>query len=162
MARPIDVAPNSPRELVMARIIEAPRTVVYRCWTDPELLMQWFAPKPWQVTDAKLDVRPGGLNSFMMVGPDGQAFPNAGVYLDVVPNERVVITDAFSSAWVPSDKPFMVAEMTFEDHSGGTLYVARARHWSDEDLKAHEEMGFHTGWGQCADQLEALARTIGA
>ena len=95
-----------------------------------------------------------------MQGPEGQEVPNYGVFLEVVPNEKLVFTDAFVRAWEPSEKPFMVATVTFADEAGKTRYVATARHWSVEDRKAHEAMGFHEGWGKTADQLEALARTI--
>jgi uncharacterized protein YndB with AHSA1/START domain len=73
-----------------------------------------------------------------------------------------VFTDAFVGDWVPGKgKPFMVGDIRFTDApGGGTLYRAMARHWSAEDLKAHEQMGFHDGWGKAADQLEALARTL--
>src|SRR5260370_40326694 len=57
-------------------------------------------------------------------------------------------------------KPFMTAIITFEDEAGQTRYTATVRHWSAEDKKAHEAMGFHSGWGQCTDQLAALAKEI--
>ena len=148
-------------ELVLERTLDAPRDKVWRCWTEPQLLQQWFAPTPWTVSDATLDVRPGGVTAFTMRGPEGQAFPNAGVYLDVVPGERIVTTDAYTRAWEPSERPFMTATVTFEDAPGGkTRYRAVASHWNAEDKAAHEAMGFHEGWGQCADQLEALAKTL--
>jgi len=161
MAMAPQPSPIADRELVLTRILAAPRAALYRCWTEPELLKQWFCPPPWRVSDAVLDVRPGGANLITMRGPNGEVAPNAGVYLDVIPNEKVVFTDAFTADWQPSGKPFMVATITFQDHdSGGTLYTATARHWSAEDCKAHADMGFHTGWGIAADQLEALAKTL--
>jgi uncharacterized protein YndB with AHSA1/START domain len=79
----------------------------------------------------------------------------------VVPNRKIVFTDAFTSAWQPSDKPFMVATVTFEDIGGGkTRYTAVARHWTVADREAHEKMGFHEGWGIAASQLEALAKKL--
>ena len=65
-----------------------------------------------------------------------------------------------SSAWEPSEKPFMTVIITFADEAGGTRYTARARHWSVADREAHEKMGFHEGWGIAADQLAALAATL--
>ncbi len=97
----------------------------------------------------------------VMRSPDGQEMPNRGVYLEVVPNERLVFTDAYTKAWEPSQKPFMTAILTFEDAGNGkTKYTAVIRHWTLADCQAHEKMGFHQGWGQCADQLEALAATL--
>ena len=155
-----DAKPRNDRELVLTRHIDAPREKLFRAWTEPELLKQWFAPLPWTTPRAELDPRPGGSILFVMRGPDGNEFPNPGVYLDVVRNERIVFTDAFVSAWQPSEKPFMTAVITFEDEDGGTRYTARAMHWSVADREAHEKMGFHEGWGQCADQLAALAARI--
>lgn len=148
-------------DLVLERIIDAPREKLYRAWTDPRILTEWFAPKPWTLSDVKLDVRAGGSNSFIMHGPNGEVFPSAGVYLEVVPNEKIVLTDAYTMAWVPSAKPFFTAIVTFEDIGGGkTKYRAVASHWTAEDKETHEKMGFHEGWGQCASQLEALAKTL--
>ncbi len=80
----------SARELVLTRLIDAPRENVFRAWTDPELLKQWFAPLPFTTPVAELDVRPGGANLIVMRAPDGSEFPNRGVYLEVIPNERLV------------------------------------------------------------------------
>jgi uncharacterized protein YndB with AHSA1/START domain len=147
------------RDLVLTRLIDAPRQALYRAWTEPQLLKQWFAPAPYTTPVAELDVRPGGANLVVMRGPGGD-MPNAGVYLEVVPNERIVFTNAYTKAWEPSDKPFMTVILTFEDEAGQTRYTALVRHWSVADREAHEQMGFHQGWGVCADQLEALAKTI--
>jgi uncharacterized protein YndB with AHSA1/START domain len=144
------------RDLVLTRLIDAPRAKLFDAWTKPELLKQWFAPLPYTTPFAEMDVRAGGANSITMRGPDGVDMPNHGVYLEVVPNERLVFTDAFVDAWTPAEKPFMTVILTFEDEAGKTRYTARVRHWTVEDREAHEKMGFHAGWGQCADQLEAL------
>lgn len=148
------------RDLVLTRLIDAPREKLYRAWTEPELLKQWFAPAPYTTPVAELDVRPGGSNVIVMRGPGGPDMPNAGVYLEVVPNERIVFTDAFTKAWEPSAKPFMTVILTFEDEGGKTRYTALVRHWTVADREAHEQMGFHVGWGMCADQLEALVKSL--
>ncbi|NRP86349.1 hypothetical protein GFPCMMHI_02253 [Ensifer adhaerens] len=148
-------------ELSLTRIIDAPREKIFRCWTEAELLKQWFAPLPWTTSAAALDVRAGGSNSITMRSPEGEDYPNSGIYLEVVSNERLVFTDAFTSAWVPSAKPFMVGTIQLDDLGGGkTRYTATVLHWSAEDRDAYEKMGFHAGWGQCADQLAALAVKI--
>jgi len=153
--------PTDERELVLAMTLDAPRASVWRCWTEPDLLKQWFCPKPWTVPDAEIDVRPGGIFRTVMRGPEGQEMDHPGIYLDVVPGKKLVFTDAYQPEWIPSAKPFMTAIIAFEDEEGGrTRYTARARHWSAADKETHEKMGFHEGWGQCARQLEALARTL--
>lgn len=152
---------NTTHELVLDRILDASPGSLWRCWVEPGLLEQWFCPKPWYVTDAVLDLRPGGVFSTVMHGPEGEEFPNTGVVLEVVEGRKLVFTDAFTPGWLPSGRPFMVAEVTFEDAGEGrTRYIARARHWSAETLKEHEAMGFHEGWGKAADQLEELAQSL--
>ncbi|MDQ1185805.1 SRPBCC family protein [Agrobacterium larrymoorei] len=148
-------------ELILMREIDAPPEKIFRAWTDPELLKQWFCPKPWGVSHAELDVRAGGSSIIVMKGPNGEEVENRGVYLEVVPNKKIVFTDAFKSAWVPSDKPFMTGIVLLEPFGDGrTKYTAMARHWTEEDKQTHEAMGFHEGWGAAADQLEALVATI--
>jgi uncharacterized protein YndB with AHSA1/START domain len=157
-----EAAPSvADRELVLSRLIDAPRETLYRCWTEPELLKQWFAPAPVATPVAELDVRPGGANLIVMRMPDGQEMPNRGVYLEVVPNQKLVFTDAYVKAWEPSADPFMTVILTFEDAGAGqTRYTARVRHFTVEGRERHEQMGFHQGWGLCADQLAALAKRI--
>ena len=99
-----ETAPATDRELVLTRIIDAPREKLFRAWTDPELLKQWFAPLPYTTPVAELDMRPGGANLVVMRSPDGRA-AEPGVYLEVVENERLVFTDAYTKAWEPSQKP---------------------------------------------------------
>ena len=147
---------NSNKELSLTRLIKAPREKVYAAWTQPELMKQWFAPLPFTTPIVELDLRVGGANKIVMQDVDGNQYPNHGVYLELVPNEKIVCTDAYTSAWVPSEKPFMTMILTFEDEGGDTRYTARVVHWSEADREAHEQMGFHEGWGKCADQLAAL------
>lgn len=153
-----DTAGN--HDLVLTRVLKAPRAAVWRCWTDPALMVKWFTPPPWKTVHAETDLRAGGASLIVMQGPDGTQMPNRGVYLEVVPERRLVFTDAYVSAWEPSGKPFMTGILTFEDAEGGTLYTAVVRHWSEEDRAAHEAMGFHEGWGIATSQLEALASTL--
>lgn len=155
------VPDDDANDLVLVREIAAPREALYRCWTEPGLMTRWFTPPPWTTTHAETDVRPGGASLVVLRGPDGTEMPNRGVYLEVVPNERLVFTDAYVSAWQPSEKPFMTVILTFEDLGGGrTLYTARARHWTKSDRDAHEAMGFHDGWGTATDQLAELAARL--
>ncbi|MBP2316189.1 SRPBCC family protein [Azospirillum soli] len=148
-------------DLVLTRTLDVPRDKLWRCWVEPELLKQWFCPKPWYVSEARIDLRPGGEFFTLMNGPDGEQFGEAGVFLEVVEKERLVFTDAFRPGWRPSSRAFMAAEVLFEDAGAGqTRYTARAMHWSVEARKEHEAMGFHEGWGKATDQLLALARTL--
>ena len=161
MSGPAEAAPADDRELVLSRRIAAPRAAVWRCWTDPALLVKWFTPAPWETIAAEVDLRPGGRCSTTMRSPEGQEFPNEGVYLEVAPERRLVFTDAYRAGWRPAEKPFFTGIIELDDDgAGGTAYVARARHWTVEDRARHEQMGFHPGWNAAADQLEALARDL--
>ena len=160
MATADNVATTPDRDLILTRIIDAPPAKVFRAWTEPELLKQWFAPLPWTTPVAETDVRPGGSSLVVMRGPDGNEFPNRGVYLEVVKNQRLVFTDAYTKAWEPSEKPFMTVILTFENDGGKTRYTALVRHWTVADREAHEKMGFHQGWGMCTDQLAALVAKL--
>jgi uncharacterized protein YndB with AHSA1/START domain len=148
-------------DLVLVRELAAPRAVIWRCWTEPEHLMQWFVPKPHKVTACHLDVRVGGAcNTTFDV--EGAVMENKGVYLEVVPEEKLVFTDTYTEGWKPAAEPFMTAIVTFEDLGGGrTRYTAVARHRNAESARQHRDMGFHDGWGTVATQLEAYAQGMG-
>ncbi len=148
------------RMLTLDRHLAAPPAAVWRCWSEPELMARWFAPAPWSVAKVELDTRAGGSTLVVMRSPDGTEHPGRGVYLEVVPGEKLVFTDAYVRAWEPSAKPFMTAQMTLAPDGDGTRYRVEVRHWTVEDTHAHEAMGFHAGWNQCADQLEALAASL--
>ena len=158
MLFPEESTPIESRELVITRMIDAPPERVYEAWTRPELIKRWFTPKPVETIRAEMDVRPGGTSLIVMRLPDGTEMPNRGVFLEVVPNRKLVFTDAFVNAWEPSSKPFMTGILTFDDEGGKTRYTARVRHWRVEDRETHEQMGFHEGWGKATDQLEELLR----
>ena len=147
-------------DLVLIRDINAPREILWMCWTTPEHLVHWFVPKPHRVTDCKLDVRVGGMcNTTFEV--DGTKMENDGVYLEVVENEKLVFTDAYTVGWKPNPEPFLTAILTFEDIGNGcTRYTAVARHRSKEAAEQHKTMGFYDGWGTVATQLEEYARGL--
>ncbi|MDB4988964.1 MAG: putative glutathione S-transferase-related transrane protein [Myxococcaceae bacterium] len=155
-----NATPTAEHELVLTRLLDASAEKLYRCWTEPALLKQWFVPKPYTISSVELDLRPGGASNIVMRSPEGRDIPNPGVYLEIVPNRKLVFSDAFGPGWVPAGQPFMVAQVTFEPEGTKTRYIAHARHWTAEAKAQHEAMGFHQGWSTCADQLEALAKTL--
>lgn len=142
--------------------LQASRANLWRCWTEPELLTQWFTPSPWSTAAAALELRPGGQMSVTMRSPQGEEVPNEGVILEVVEQQRLVTTDAYTPGWQPAEKPFMTMIMTLADaeQPGHTLYKVVARHWSATDRDTHQQMGFEQGWVAAARQLESLAATL--
>jgi len=157
--KPAEV-PLSERELTITRLIDAPPEKVFRAWTDPALMKEWFCPRPWTTPHIETDVRTGGSSYVVMQGPNGEKIDNRGVYLEVIPGKKLVFTDAYVKAWEPSNKPFMTGILTFENEGGKTRYTAHVYHWNIEDRKAHEQMGFKEGWGKATDQMEALLKRI--
>jgi uncharacterized protein YndB with AHSA1/START domain len=150
-------SPLSERELVLVRETDVPPEKLYAGWTTPELYPHWFCPKPWYVKDVEMDLRPGGCSRMTMCGPDGESFPNEGVYLEIVPNQKIVFTDAYKAGWEPNPNLFFTAIVTFESlPSGRTRYTARVIHWTREACEKHAAMGFMEGWGAAFDQLVAL------
>lgn len=147
------ITPDPRLDLVLEREINVPVELVWRAWTDPESIKHWFVPKPWSVTECRIDLRPGGIFSTTMRSPEGQEFPNTGCYLEIVPNRKLVWTDTLLPGFRPAPKPFFTAALLMEPSGSGTRYVAYAIHGNEETRKSHEDMGFHHGWGTVASQM---------
>jgi len=147
-----------PLDLVMERVTDVPRALLWKAWTTPEHLMPWFTPDPWKTVACDIDLRPGGVFRTVMRSPDGQDYDNSGCYLEVVPLQRLVWTDTLLPGFRPSPNPFFTAILTFEEHNGGTRYRAVAMHKDAPDREKHAAMGFETGWGTVFEQLVAYAR----
>lgn len=154
----MDLDPTT--DLTFTRTLDVPRSVVWDCWTTPKHIMAFFVPRPHTVTSCDIDLRVGGrFNTTFVV--DGNTMENHGVYLEVLPQERLVFSDTYSEGWKPAAEPFMTAILDLADsEDGGTLYTATARHRTSETREQHEKMGFYEGWGIVADQLEAYAKTL--
>lgn len=151
MQRP-DINPEL--DLVLERVVSVKPAQVWKAWTDPKHVVNWFTPKPWETIACEIDLRPGGVFSTTMKSPEGQVMPaSAGCYLEVVENERLVFTDALGPGYRPKGEAFMTAYILIEEEANGTRYVAIAKHADPEKRKQHEEMGFENGWGTALDQL---------
>ncbi len=147
-------------DLVLERTVAVPPALVWRAWTEPEHLKKWFTPRPWTTPECEMDLRPGGLFRTVMRSPEGAEHENIGCFLEIVPEERLVFTDALGAGYRPRGKPFMTGVVTMEPADGGTLYRAVAIHGSPETRKTHEAMGFHDGWATALDQLVEVAKTL--
>jgi uncharacterized protein YndB with AHSA1/START domain len=152
-------------DLVLERLLDAPRERVWKAWTTPEHLKRWWAPRPYETPEVEMDLRPGGAFYTRMTGPDGFDEAGTGCFLEVVEGEKVVWTSALRGGYRPNELdatgcgafPF-TAIVTLEDSGDGrTLYRAVAMHANRADRDTHEKMGFHDGWGTCADQLGEVA-----
>ena len=156
-------------DLVLERTLDAPIDLVWKAYTDPEHLKQWFSPKPYEISECELDLKPGGIFRIRMVGPEGfdTGHGNAGCVLEVVEGKKFSWTSALGPGYRPAEmgegcESFpMTAIVTFADAGGGkTAYKAVALHKNLADKEMHEKMGFHDGWGTTADQLAKHARSL--
>lgn len=151
---------NPETDLLLERTIDVPPELVWEVWTKPEHLSKWFVPRPWTIVDCRLDLKPGGEFYTLMQSPEGQQYPNAGCFLEVVEGKKLVTTDTLGPGFRPSENPFFSAIVTFEPTpAGGTIYRAYAIHRTPENRQKHEDMGFHDGWGTCLTQMVEYAKT---
>lgn len=167
----IFIAPaDKARDLVLERVVDAPRENMWKALTDPKLVQQWFVPKPWKISECRIDLRPGGEFHITMQGPEGQHMPHTGCYLDIVPGERIIWTGALQPGFRPSEPPasddescnavIFTCVLTLESQGKKTKYTARVLHPDPDHTKRHEAMGFSEGWGVCLNQLVELANTL--
>lgn len=156
----MDLDPKT--DLSFTRTLAVPRALVWDCWTSPEHIPHFFVPRPHRVTSCDIDLRVGGrFNTAFDV--DGNIMENNGVYLEVIPEEKLVFTDAYTEGWKPTPEPFLTAILLFTDaRDSGTIYTAIARHRSADARAQHETMGFFDGWGTVATQLEDYAKGVQA
>lgn len=160
---------NPELDLMLERVIDVPRELVWQAWTTPEKLLPWFCPLPWKTIACEIDLRAGGRFYTVMQSPEGQQFPNNGCYLEIIPNQKLVWTNALEPSFRPAKQPetspghecaefLMTATILLETIAGGTKYTAHVMHANTEARIAHEKMGFKDGWGTCLDQLVAIIK----
>ena len=159
---------NPTLDLSFERIIDVPKELVWRAWTEPALLKQWFCPLPWKTIEAEVDLRPGGAFHTTMQSPEGERFPSVGCYLEVIPNAKLVWTNGLLPGYRPLKPKAPAAEgsvdfaftgiITMVDHNGGTKYRATVIHSNEADCLQHAAMGFESGWGAALDQLVAMVK----
>ncbi|MGZ0147578.1 SRPBCC domain-containing protein [Kribbella sp. WER1] len=146
-------------DLVVERVIRAPREKVWRAWSDPERFAQWWVPAPAICRVRRLEVRPGGA-MVTELSDDGTTFgPHLDASFLVVDElERIVFTNAIDSAWRPAaPQPIAVtAEVLLAEHPEGTEYRMIARHGDPASRRLHAELGFADGWGTVTKQLAAV------
>jgi uncharacterized protein YndB with AHSA1/START domain len=159
---------NPKLDLVLERVVDVPRELVWAAWTTPEYVKKWFTPAPWSTVACAIDLRPGGLFRTVMRSPEGQETPNVGCYLEIVENEKLVWTTALGPGYRPLVRPAsagcedlsFTAIILFEPHGQGTKYQAIAVHGDEASRDKHDTLGFQEGWGAALDQLVALAKQL--
>ena len=151
-----NIMTNEERELVLTRIFDAPRELVFKAWTDPKQVAQWWGPHGFTNPVCDLDVRPGGAIRIHMRGPDGTVYPMTGVYQEVVEPERLVFTSAALDA---DGNPMfeVLTTVTFAEQGGKTKQIMRARVVKSTAEAAPYIKGMEAGWTQ---SLERLAKSL--
>jgi uncharacterized protein YndB with AHSA1/START domain len=160
--------PDRQLDLVLERTIDIPPETVWAAWTTPEHLKHWFTPAPWQTVDCEIDLRPGGIFRTTMRSPEGEEFPNFGCYLEVIPNEQLIWTNALQPGYRPAQaQPIdahgafaVTAMISIEPDGSGTKYTAMVIHSDAESCRRHNAVGFQDGWGKALDQLVAYMQNI--
>jgi uncharacterized protein YndB with AHSA1/START domain len=154
---------NPQLDLVFERFIDAPARLVWEALTKPEHLKEWYMPKAWgRVARAEMDVRPGGVFSIDIAGPDGKDFPNLGCFLEVIPRERLVWTSMLFPGYRPAvfDDIPITAIVTMESAGTGTRYVFTALHRNEADLEKNKESGWQKGTDISLDQFVAHVKSM--
>jgi len=153
----IDLKIDPKLDLVLERTTDVPRELIWKAWTTPSLITQWFTPMPWKTVACEIDLRPGGMFKTIMQSPEGEQFPNMGCYLEIIPNEKLVWTDSLAPGYRPINPTDgglnFTAIILLEKNGNGTKYTAIGLHKTEADAQRHREMGFHEGWGKAFDQL---------
>ena len=148
-ARNSIAAESAERELVITRIFDAPRSLVFKAWTDPEHLVHWWGPRGFTSTILANDVRSGGAYRFHMRGPEGDDHWSQGIYREVVEPERIVMAGAWADAHGKPTSPETLLTVTFEEHDGKTkLTLHQAVFESVTARDAHQ-----SGWTSSLDRL---------
>jgi uncharacterized protein YndB with AHSA1/START domain len=151
-------------DLVIERTFDAPRELVWRAWTDPRLTMQWWGPEHFTCPVSRIDLRKDGTYLLCMRSPDGKDFWSTGRYLEIVPLERIVMTDSFADGegnvvaathyGMSPDFPMeLKVTLTFENVPGGTRF--RLRH---EGMPVSDLDNAMSGWSTSIDKLERVLK----
>jgi uncharacterized protein YndB with AHSA1/START domain len=160
-------AATARKDFVMSRVFDAPRALLWKCFTDPERMKQWWGPKGFTVIASKMDLRVGGTYHYGMKAPNGGAMWGKFVYREIVPQERLVFINSFSDEQGgvtrhPGAEKWplqMLSTFTFEDAPGGkTKFTVRWRthNASEEEQKTFDSMhdSMTQGWSGTMEQLE--------
>lgn len=142
----------SDREIVITRVFDAPRDLVFKVWTQPEHLKRWFGPRSLTMTVCEVDLRPDGAYRLVLRAADGAEYGFSGVYHEIVPPARLVFTDGFEG--MPGHEA--VVTVTFDEHDGATKITSTSLYQSAEDRDAHIKSGMEEGMRESLDRVAEL------
>jgi uncharacterized protein YndB with AHSA1/START domain len=142
--------------LTVERTFDAPRELVFKAFTEPDRVAQWWGPRGWDTTNYRMDVQPGGTWHYCMRGPDGMESWGIATYHEIIEPERIVYMDNFSDADgnIAENMPGMLITMEFHDQGGRTRLVSRTEFASPDTLQSILDMGMQQGLTETWDRLE--------
>ena len=147
------------RQILITREFDAPKELVYQAFTTPELVRRWWHAKRGEMTVAEIDLRVGGAWRYVMVTPDGMEVGVHGEYREIVPNERIVSTEAYEG--IPdADEHAAVNTMTLTEAGGRTTLSVLVEHPTKEGRDMHIESGMEGGLQDALDLLEEVAVSL--
>ena len=146
----LTVTTPTEREIVMTRVFDAPRRLVFEAMTKPEHLVRWFGPHGWMLAVCQIDFRPGGAWRFVLRGPDGTEMGMRGVYQEITPPERFVSTESFDD--YPGES---LNTLIFSEEDGKTTFTITVLYASAEVRDAVIRSGMERGAGESYDRLAA-------
>lgn len=150
-----DPARASGREVVITRVLDAPRALVFKAWTDPRHVERWWGPNGFTSFGCEIDLRPGGVFRLHMRGPDGSVHPCRGVFQEIVEPERLVLasTAEDGSACGAGLPPRSTVTVRFDERDGRTTLTLVTRFASAADREAAIGCGVEPGWASCLERL---------
>ena len=150
---------NPQTDIEFERVVDVPKELVYRAWTDPEWIVKWFTPAPWKTVAAYTELEAGGAFDTTMESPEGEQYPSKGVFLELIPNEKIVFSDLMQKGFRPNEQGMFTAVITLKSTpTGGTIYHVQAMHITPQKRDEHEQMGFIDGWSKALEQMVEMIK----
>ena len=143
-------------QILITREFEAPRELVYRAWTEPDLVRRWWHANRGEMTVCEIDLRVGGRWRYVMYTPDGTEVAFHGEYREIAPNERIVQTEVFEGF----PDAGAIETLEFEDLDGRTRVTMLVQHERPEHRDAHVNSGMEDGLQDALDLLEQVAKSL--
>jgi uncharacterized protein YndB with AHSA1/START domain len=143
-------------QILITREPDAPKHLVYKAWTTPELVRRWWSGRRGEVTSAEIDLRVGGMWRYVMVTEGGFEVAFHGEYREILPNERIVSTEVYEA--MPEGEALNTLTLTEMD--GRTTLTILVEHTSKEARDAHVNSGMEVGMQEGMDLLERLAVSL--
>ena len=152
----------SDQEIVVTRVFDAPRELVWKVWTQPDHLLHWFGSEDWMLIECEIDLRPGGIWKTCMQGPTGGKSWGVAVYHDIVEPERLVYTDYFadSEGNRVEGMPEALITVEFTEHQGKTTYTSTARYRTSEERDRVLRMGMEKGLRAALERLDQYLASL--